>query len=272
MKYRIMIETSSICNARCSFCSNPVLERPHMVMSDRVFQQIVTRIKEERIEVERFILHLNGEPFTDPKLIDRICLLKEEFEDVPVWFTTNFNLPDEKKIGELVDSDVDQVTISVNSMDATLYQELTGMNYERTLKNIECLVTMIQQKKSNLKVRLSIVDYGNDQEIKDFKDAYSGLFDVRIIKMGEWTTNQNRNGIHSKKDKRYVCRDLNEQICILSNGDYALCCFDSKGSVGLNVEDTPMLEAFLSEKYAELRHQISQKGIENTICSKCSFV
>lgn len=101
-KYRIMIETSSICNAKCEFCANPTLIRPRMAMPDDIFHLIVKRLKEEKISIERFILHLNGEPFTDKQFVERIEFLKTRFSDVPIWFTTNFSLPNKSSIDRLL--------------------------------------------------------------------------------------------------------------------------------------------------------------------------
>ena len=80
--YEFQIETTNICNARCEFCPNPTLKRRKQIMDMEVFEKIISRIKDEKIKVKRFILHLNGEPLTDPLIFDRVDLLKKRFGGV----------------------------------------------------------------------------------------------------------------------------------------------------------------------------------------------
>ena len=269
-KYRIMIETSSICNAKCTFCANSTLIRPKMQMPDDLFYLIVKRLIEEDISVERFIMHLNGEPFTDQQLIERIEFLKKKFVNVPVWFTTNFSLPDKKTIDRLLVSGVNQITISLNAVEKEKYHEIMGLDFERTMSNIEYLMKKNRQMGNPLHVRLSIVDYGEKEEVEKFQQRYSDIAEIRIIRLGRWI---GKDGVllpeRSQNLHRY-CDDLYHQICILSNGNYAICSFDCEGQVPLNVQGTSILEAFYSEVFEKLR-RAHINGIDGTICENCSF-
>lgn len=79
------------------------------------------------------------------------------------------------------------------------------------------------------------------------------------------------NNIESKY-KKIRCGDLEHQICILSNGDYALCCFDAEGMTHMNVKETPLMTAFYSKVFVNLRQKLLKLGTKDTICSTCSFV
>ncbi len=270
VKYRIMIETSSLCNAQCEFCSNPTLIREKKVMDDELFSLIIERIIKEKIDVEKFILHLNGEPFTDKKLIDRIKLLKQTFPKSVVWFTTNFSMPNEEKIEKLLTSGLDTITISLNAVDSEKYHKIMGLDFERTTANIDYLVKRNRELGNPIYIRMSIVDCGTGDEVEKFKEKYSGMAEIRVIKLGGWIGKDVNNIISKNQNKKMYCDDLRKQICILSNGDYAICCFDSEGQVHKNIVDTPILEAFYSEVYENLRKQQSN-GIVGTICENCSF-
>lgn len=269
-KYRIMIETSSICNARCTFCANASLLRPKAVMSDELFHLIMERLIKEEVSVERFILHLNGEPFTDNHLIERIKLLKSRFKDVPIWFTTNFSLPDHNTIDRLLESGADQITISLNAVQKEKYHEITGLDFDRTMANIRYLTERNQLKGSPLKVRFSIVDCGKEEDVEEFRRSYSGMGEIRIIKLGRWIGKESVQLPQRAQNLHRRCDDLHHQICILSNGDYAICSFDCEGQVALNVRDVPILEAFYSKAYEDLREAL-KGGIVGTMCENCSF-
>ena len=273
-KYRVMIETSSICNAKCWFCPNVTLKRKHMVMPDDIFSCILSRIETEKIPVERFILHLNGEPFTDRKLCLRIKEIKKRFHDIPVWFTTNFALPDHQMIEDLLASGADQITISLNTVDKDEYHDITGgLDFDRTISNLDYLLSRLHENMSScLKVRLSIVDTGNPDKVEAFKKRFADLAEIRVMPLGQWMGSAPSEQM--KKNSRncqVLCEDLRSQICILSNGDFAFCDFDAEGHVGINVLDMPIMEAYYSKKFMDLREQHVYKGRKGTLCENCSY-
>lgn len=270
-QYRIMIETTNICNAKCEFCANPKLKRKKMVMSDEIFNLIISKIKNEQIIVEKFILHLNGEPFTDRKLIERIKILKQEFPNSPIWFTTNFNLPNREQIDELLISGVDTITISINSIEKNKYEEIMGIEYEKTIKNVEYILKKNKELNKSINIRVSIVDTGNSHIVKQFQDKYRELAEVRVIRLGNWGGHETENRIVHESIDIQSCDDLNNQICFLSNGEFAICCFDAEGMVGMNIKDVGILDTFNSGEYAKLRRKLKTSGKKDTICDTCSF-
>lgn len=273
-KYRVMIETSSICNAKCSFCPNATLKRKHMVMPEEIFYCILERIENEKIPVERFILHLNGEPFTDRNLCLRIKALKERFPNIPVWFTTNFALPDHQMIDDLLASGADQITISLNTVDKDEYYNIMGgLDFDRTISNLDYLLSRLHEDTScRLNVRLSIVDTGNTDKVEAFKKRFKNLAEIRVMRLGQWMGSAPAEQM--KKNSRncqVLCEDLRSQICILSNGDFAFCDFDAEGHVGINIQDMPIMEAYYSKKFMDLREHHVYKGRKGTLCENCSY-
>ncbi len=241
-------------------------------MTDELFDLIIRRIQEEKIHVEKFILHLNGEPMTDIKLVKRIIKLKKEFTGVPVWFTTNFSLANESLIEELICSGIDTITVSINSVDKEQYYKIMGLDLDKTLYNLHYLLKANSQHGTPIQVRVSIVDTGNKEALEEFETMFSEKCDIRIIHLGQWIGKEvPRKLSRNENVKNSVCDDLNKQICILSNGDYAICSFDPEGSVGKNVKETPLLEAFYSDVYSGLRKSHNETGRQGTICENCSF-
>lgn len=242
--YAIQIETTNICNARCVFCPNPTLKREKKVMSDEDFLLIIKKIKEERISVMRFILHINGEPLTDTKIFDRVRLLKKEFPNAAVRFTTNFSLANEEKIDEILACGLDEITISLNSVDSNEYKEIMSLSYENTIHNIELLKKKIKEKKSNIVVNVSIVAREDNKEcVKEFIEKWSKDFNVRVIKLGKWVGFEEK--IDNRNDeKKGVCNILYNTINILSNGDLALCCFDAEGVIHRNINTDKIMDSY----------------------------
>lgn len=268
-KYRVQIETTSFCNARCVFCPNTSLKREKNIMTDAVFEKIMERVKQEGLSISTFILHLNGEPFTDPKLFTRIKTLKTEFPESKIRFTTNFSLANDAIIEQIFDSGLDEIVCSVNSIDAEKYREIMGLDYERTIDNIQRLLKRRQELGSSLDITLSIVAAQEDaQEIEKFKERWNGI-KVRVMKLGQWVDKEAPANIYTHS-REGICPAPYTTIHILSNGDYAFCSFDAEGIVGRNVMDTSIKDAWTSQLFAETRSWHLGHGRTNKECANCS--
>lgn len=269
-QYEVQIETSSFCNAQCSFCPNVSLKRRKSIMSEEVFAKVVERIKTEKIQVSTFILHLNGEPLTDHLIFDRTKLLKTEFPNARVRFTTNFALASAEMTEKLIESGLDEITCSLNATDEKKYRQIMGLDYAKTITNIERLLKRKQESGSDLDISLSaVVADGDESQIDQFREQWNGI-NVRVMKLGRWVDEQADSHI-SDRERSGICPILYRTINILSNGDYALCCFDAEGIIHYNVMDSSIEEAWGSQMFREIREWHLDHGRTNKECVNCSF-
>lgn len=270
-RYNFLIETSSICNAKCTFCVYASEKRPKIIMSDEIFNLIIERIKQEGITPTIFDLFFLGEPLLDPKLFRRISILKENFPEVSVQITSNFSTANAEKIMQLLSCGLDEINISLNAASPETYEKAMGLDYNTTVANINNLIELRNQTNSNLKIQLSMVlcDINKSEELKFYKLWYKKVDSIRLQRMAEWSGHI-QLGLKSRYNLnkfQYPCKDLFERIPILSNGDYALCCQDSSGSTSLNITKTSILEAFSAPIYDNLRKIHLDGNIQN--CSRC---
>lgn len=279
-----MIETSNLCNAKCPFCINSTMSRKKMNMTDEIFEWVLYRLKESNQSPEIFRLHCLGEPLIDPELFQKIRRLKSEFPKSVVGYTSNFSLATEKIVSEILECGQDFLTISINTNNREDYQKIMGLNYDQTIKNIDYLLEEKSRKNSNLEVTLSIVENEkNYNEVLQFSEYWKEKgVNVRALKEGKWVEkgNSSKNEIDISDDheycchilSEYVCQQLYQEICILSNGDYALCCFDGEGCLELgNVKNTNIYDVFHDKKRMNLITAIMNGKHELDICMDCSF-
>ena len=271
-KYEIQIETTSYCNARCEFCPNYSLKRTKNFMSDEVFSKIIERIKEEKINVSTFILHLNGEPLTDKKIFERIKYIRSEFaEDIKIRFTSNFSLANDQVIKEIFESGLDEITCSLNAINEKDYKDITGLDYKKTIENINKLLDYKKNENRKLDITFSIVKTPNNtREVERFKELYSDKVKVRVMEVGNWV-NAEAKRENVKRSRDEICPILYRTINILSNGDYALCCFDAEGIVGGNVMDMSIETAWKMEIFKRIRDRHIRYGKTNPECLECSY-
>jgi len=247
------------------------MNRSRKVMDDETFEIIIKRIKQEKINVKQFRLHLCGEPLTDSKLFARIKNLKKTFPKSQVLFTSNFCLARDNVIRELIDSGLDSLTISLNTVDENEYKEIMGLDFATTMHNIDSLFRIMDETEKKIKVSFSIVVKDDTSlAVKAFYDKYDAYGDVRSIRLGQWVGSDIDVGKRMDR-QREACAILYKQLCVLSNGDYALCCFDPEGVVGKNIKDTPIMDAYSSGVYEKIRIHHIKHGQTNDICINCSF-
>lgn len=251
--YGLMIELSSVCNARCVFCPHPTMERAKRIMDNDLFELIVSRIIEEKIEPTLIDLFNVGEPLTDRSLFQRIRRLKAAFPSANVRITTNFELATPGIIEELLASGLDKIQISLNAASRDIHREIMGLNYEKTVRNIEMLLERRQTTKSPLYVTLSFVlCEQNHGQARDFMRTWKNKVDrVSFQRAVDWGGTIDIRSPYAGSP--YPCNDLFERIVILSNGEFGLCCQDYRGLIRSNVRDTSILTAFHSKPFREIR-------------------
>jgi len=251
--YGLMIELSSVCNARCVFCPHPTMEREKRVMDDDLFELIVSRIIEENIRPTLIDLFSVGEPLTDRSLFQRIRRLKAAFPSAKVAITTNFALATPRIVDEVLASGLDRIQISLNAASRDSHREIMGLDYDKTVRNVELLLERRQAAKSPLYVMLSLVlCEQNRRQTRDFVRIWEKKVDcVRFQRAIDWEGAVDVKNPYTGSP--YPCNDLFERIAILSNGEFALCCKDFRGIIGSNVRDTSILAAFHSRPFEKIR-------------------
>jgi organic radical activating enzyme len=268
--YGMMIELSSVCNARCHFCPHPTMEREKRIMEDDLFELIVSRVQEEKIKPTLIDLFGVGEPLTDKRLPGRIRRIKTAFPSSKIRITSNFALATPEKIDELLDSGLDMIQISLNAATKESHREIMGLDYEKTVGNVEMLLERRKVKKSQLYVTLSfVICEQNRFEANNFSRKWKQKVDrITFQRAVDWGGAIAIQGAY--QDSPYPCMDLFERIVILSNGDFSVCCQDHLGVVKANVRNTPILSAFNSRVFQEMRTEHLEGDInQSQMCRNC---
>lgn len=250
----IHIETTSKCNARCTFCTHKDMKRPKEHMKPEVFQKIVDDLRGwYRGAVYPFFM---GEMFMDPDIFDRMDVLAEFVSGFNIF--TNGGLLTEERIQRLSKYNIGSVQVSLQSTNPTQHRMFTG------LKNWNHVLTMIQRIEPVLGIRPGLIfnDYLSAAECTKI----SNLVGATPIMAYTYTWREKIDS-HHKAIPQGICKWLNTFIFIQSNGNVVPCCMDmeGEGSVG-NVMDTPILE--LWKRLDPLR--VPPRG-QHELCKNCNM-
>lgn len=265
----VAIETTNRCNAECEFCPNRSLKRKREDMSDELFQRIIADCRQSRVPcIELF---LNGEPFMDPKLIDRLRLVRKQMPEVRLGLYTNAALLTESKRNALRGLGLDYLSVSLNTLDPQRYQRIMGLNFEITLNNFVALAEAPKRYEITkaLKVRMTRYPETTRQEMAEFKDfaqrygAEAGIVSLFNYK-GDITS--------ALPVPAYPCEHI-ERLDILSNGKVALCCMDQEGAFSWGDLNRQSLKEVFNGVEAQRFRLAHRFGLRKLIapCNTCNM-
>ncbi len=275
--FNLVIETSNFCNARCLMCPYRTMKRAKKIMSDEIFNKIVSRIKNEKLPINKVFFSGMGEPLTDPKLLNRIEAIKKL--NLPVRLYTNASLLTARKARKLVALQVDEVNISFNGTNPREYQVIMGLNFRQTVGNINNLLK-IKREAGSSKPAIqisSIVIRENEKSIKKHLANWRDKVDSVTVSLAhQWGggVKMNVKPQASSLKRIYPCRSLWHTFVIDSNGNFVVCCrdYESKHVLG-NVTTHSFADAYQSPVLKKFRRLHLQYSLEKLpkMCRKCNF-
>jgi radical SAM protein with 4Fe4S-binding SPASM domain len=270
------IENSCFCNAKCTFCPHEKMKREKIFMNMNVFNKLVERLKQEKINVRYVNMAGTGEPLMDKEIFKKIKIIKKEFPKAIMYLPTNFSLADKEMIEKIIESGLDNVTISLNADNEKDYKKLMGLDFKRTINNIENLIKIRKEKRSKLIITITLVaNSTNRKSIDKFLNRWENKVDAIAIN-GEhsWAGAVDGDDKNRKWKQRFPCRTLFEQIIVHANGNIALCCVDCEGSViGGNVMKNKIMDSFNNpDKNGKIKKMHLAGQINNIeMCRQCRF-
>ena len=270
-KYNVLIETTNLCNARCLMCPHKDLQRPLNVMSDKVFEKIIQRLREEQLPINKIILSGFGEPLTDRSFIKRLQKIKEL--GYFVKFYTNASLLTEKISRKIVELGIEEINISFNGTAPVEYKKIMGLDFKKTLKNINKLLVIKKQLKSKypiIRISMILIKENKKSIKKHLKNWQDKVDSVTVSIAHSWG-----EIINEKKERlTYPCRSLWHTYSIDVNGDFTICCrdYESKFILGnimknsfKDIQNNKILKQFRE------KHLFFKEKELPIICRGCNF-
>lgn len=229
----IEIETTPICNRKCSFCPITNVAQdgtPKKVMSEELFNKIIKELKELRFKGD-VCLSSYGEPLLDKRLAGFAKKVKEEL-GVKIIIFTNGDFLTTLKFRELLLAGIDTFFMSQHDTEpSTAIKKLLA---EISPSERKHLVFGVINEESSLNNR------GGTVEVKTLQPLV--ICPIR---------------------KMYVRAD----------GAIRLCCNDYFREVRLgNVNETKLIDIWNSLAYKKIRKELEKNIFNQRVCKKCQRI
>jgi hypothetical protein len=273
----VHLETIALCNARCGFCPYESMERKGVKMPDELIEKIISDLADVPPNV-RFQInpYKVSEPFLEPRLFDILQLIIDRIPNAQIGFITNGSPLTEKKIQQLTALDAKRFgsfKVSLNTMDATEYENVMHIELDKTLRRLDVLHDYVARGEFKLKVHITRVsmDLASDQEfIVACKQRYPH-FDVFINRRNDWIgTVENGNALLQVPDA--ACRRWFD-LSITATGKVAMCCMDGEAQYPKgDAAQQHVLEIYNQPHLQMLRLLLPSRLASDSPCNTCTYL
>jgi radical SAM protein with 4Fe4S-binding SPASM domain len=300
------IETTNACNMTCKMCPRTtMMTRPIETIDREVFINVIDQlnphseelwlkwigfvekeygIKRDDMSENHFFLYIipkviqlhgYGDPLLDKNMAEYIRLLYEKgFYSYFSCNPANINL---KKTYEMMDSHLDYIKYSIESVDDEVHKEIRGSasNFKESFGKI--LQVLEYKKAQNLHtvIVITMLDLNRRHQQKDFEmllNAFNGL-DVYIYLKSEdqqWY----RKDFHGTKSIHWseLCKHPWMSMTIKSNGEATMCMEDYNNEIILgNVKEASLYDIWNGEKYTQFRKDHFDVNPDIKCSGKCDM-
>lgn len=234
----LVVETTTYCNRRCTYCPNSIFERStkknESLMPEKMFKKIIDELKGINYKGKIFPF-LYGEPLLDRRLPDLIGYAHKTLPEAKIVIYTNGDFLDIDKTDELYKCGVSYFVITLHTY--------TKSNIDK----VKRLITHIKKTGKKLKVLCQVLDKHTALS------ARTGLVKVE-----------------NKKEEDLTCLD---PIVINYRGDVLICCHDYLGvsSMG-NVREEKLIDIWNKSDFMRIRNQLRNRKYSLDICNSCVAV
>lgn len=263
----VSVETMALCNARCTFCPYPTIER----RGERMPDELLYRLVDELLSWDRLVyfspFKLN-EPLLDKRTLPLCEYINERSDQVVLRIFTNGSaLTADNVAGIAKLKRVSHLWVSLNSHIPEEYERLMGLKFERTAKNLDYLHSLDFPHR----VMLSTVGYPNE-DFRYYCYERWPKFESMAIKKDAWLgfTDAQVTQVPDTACSRWF------ELSIMANGLVSHCCMDSgednKYVIG-DVRKQTMLEIYNSPFWRERREKLmSRKELDDrSPCNRCTY-
>ena len=265
----VSVETMALCNARCTFCPYPTLDRKGEKMSDELLNKLV----DEMISWDRqmyFSPFKLNEPLLDKRTLPLCERINKSSDKIVIrLFTNGSALTPDNIAGIAKIKRVSQLWVSLNSHIPEEYERLMGLKFEITAKRLDYLHSLEDFPHS---VMLSCVGFPNE-EFRRYCWERWPKFESMAIKKDAWLgyTEAQFADIPDTACSRWF------ELSITARGTAAMCCMHDGQDTRYNIGDTnthSLYEIYNAPRWKDRREGlVSRKTLDtaDNPCSRCSY-
>jgi MoaA/NifB/PqqE/SkfB family radical SAM enzyme len=265
--HEVSIETQALCNARCTFCPYPTIERKGTKMPDELLYRLIDEMAAFKLPFYFSPFKLN-EPFLDKRLIPLCQYFNEKCPNGVLRLFTNGSALTEKHLDGVAGlKNIAHLWISLNHHDPQEYEQLMGLDFEKTASKLD----MLHAREFPHPVVVSKVGSQSNGFVEYVSQRWP-KFQISLIKKDAWIdfTEPDSPEVPNTPCNRWW------ELNISADGIVRTCCMDDgedpRWAIG-DIKDDTLLNVYNSPFWKHRRaNLISRKQLDDrSPCSRCSY-
>ncbi len=269
------VELTNHCNMNCIMCARRSLTRKKGYMDFKLFKKMIDEVCE--YDLSNLQLNRYGESLLHPEIFDMVRYAKEK-GCRNVGFITNGQLLDEKKAIEAIESGLDYIIFSIDSIDEERYKRIRRVG--GTLKNVTENVSRLNDLKKarglakpRILINAVAMEMTKD-EIKDIRNYWKGKVD-RVNILPCYTYKDIDDLSVNKEDKKtHACEFFWKRLIVMWDGSVTVCCVDINCELNFgDVNRERIIDIWNGENLNRLREiHINHEFEKLPVCNQCEFI
>lgn len=270
----VYVELTNLCNARCTICATPAMQRPRKFMSRELFRKLAAECGRRR--ARKLLPFLHGESLLVPGVLDYFRDARILAPDTHINLTTNGSRLDEEISRAILEERlVDSIIVSIDGGDKETFEGIRlGLSYEEVHGNVTHFLRMRREMGlSEPSVSIAMVTVDENKHTRDrLREVWKDADDVRFSVYFNWGGRLDNRPRTSHKVN--FCERLYHYITILVDGRVALCCFDSEGEYAVGDANASTIhEIWNSADFRTRRGQLYRRDFDQLkICGNCDYL
>ncbi len=284
----VNIESSAICNFKCSFCASGG-SFGHRKGGILPYQNYCNIMDELAPYIYKVSLYNLGEPLLNKDIFRMITYAK--MKKVLVCISTNGQLMGADTCRQLIESGCDHIIVSIDAATKEIHNELRpGGDFNVVIDNIRTLVKMrndFRNQRPKITAQM-VVMRKNEHQIEEFKKLGENL-GVDVCCFSSFWAQDLGDSEEEKKTFELIpahgqftgyrkreakvpgtCPWAWNRSIIGWDGNIIPCCFDYNATIKLgNVKKESFKSVWNGQKYRMLRRSIKTGKNQATVCRRC---
>lgn len=220
----VFLELTNICNLHCPYCGNRNLKRPRGRISMEFVERVVHLCKTEGHHLKW--LHGAGEPLLHPDLMDIVRYINRD-QGLDASFATNATLLTAEKFGQLLESGLTHLYISLDSIKKDIYAKTRGADLDQVVDNIQTAISMMPD---DFDLSIALMHY-EDQRIDDeylaaFRDLFGDKPNVHPNVINNVIQPASEVDMRANKYTLEHCTKHLQYFTVTYDGKVCMCCVD----------------------------------------------
>lgn len=271
----VHVETIASCNAACSFCPYPTLERKGTRMSDALIDKIIGDLEEIPRDLRfQFSPYKVSDPFLEARLFDILATVNRRLPNADVSLITNGSALTDRNVDRLLGvRNVHYLSISLNHDNAEEYEAVMQLPFERTLERLVRLHARVEAGEIAFPVRVTRVAETrlSDTSFLHWAKQMFPRFRAAILPRNDWI-GEVSSPFPPPQVPDVACHRWFD-FSITATGKVALCCMDGQAHYPKgDVTTHSVLELYNQPHLRELRRTLPSRRAAMDPCRRCTYM